>query len=1067
MSSKFMSWTLKRPDSSTFSQYKQLAPGEPWYSKNYIDGTGAQSKDGFVEPKDVLKKSPNWSPGAIGFVENIEKNHRKIHAIGMHEFGISDNGDVFNMGFGTIMYPNGYKYNNPNMRVLNESETDIDLPVPTSLRYLMHTYPDIRWAIQFLATSNSSGDRVTPLLENARKPLFEAVYSSPNSPAQFVPKTDSSGNVIYVNAQDEFIRQAKKIAKIYLDHGFPITDIEIDMEKTTSKDGQDFQLANLLARVKNEVCIPLGLDLRVNLFAMTGEYIPSYYGWHNYSTIAAATDKYGRQAVDEFQLMTYDFSWGGSAPGPSTPLWWLEQVLEHVANVLPPHKTFIGNAGYGRRWPLSEQRMGVTFDYKQLMQAQNGMYVHNDGMTSPDGKFYFKDQDFIPFAGFNDAASDYQTTYLHVYDKFKSNQATLGTYNDQRSIERPKDYVTNYSKNQKPEFSGIQKVVNTATLSGNASASLTDQKISGGLDKPYNFNFYESRKAKWFYHKGDKDKDGNIVEGSAKCMKEVGDTGEDGSIQFSFDLPSAGTYHVVALVGFPYFGSDNFDISINGTTHSIGSALPDWYPFHTNPSWHYWDCGTISLSAKNTISVGLTNGAWIGGFVICSRYTQNLIGGQVHYPANLQKMKKRGPSDSSGRSSMVDANFPPKMTLTTEILRRPPRPAIIWEDMFGPHLKGNGFTEDTDLTSFPFYLKANPSGYNSGSGPNEHQVGNKTYCISGVSAKGYSKGAWRVRDDGQDAAHIWNDTGNDFKQLMLHKKFSANLHIEVDCVVNKNNSRAKYGVRIMSEAGNVDQGWIACLNFELGRVEWIDLQNPSNNKYAEMSSTLKSGVGGRYLVTVQKLNGRVRVIVGERVYLDFSATLPTAAYGVYAKDCVIRVYRLNVSTLDRWEPMEKFEITLDGKKYQFGEVKRNVPYDEFGYLIYTGLPGNLTEAVRAIPSESESTNGQASQVTGRKGTIFETEIVPEDWNLDYKNIPVAQVPSWLGPKTVTIEMKDPGIWLRTFYVGDSEGYSVAYNSDKIGYIRTSQMVLDYKCKGIALWTLGQEDPQVFEYISKT
>lgn len=33
MSMKFMSWTLKRPDSSTFNQYKQPAPGEPWYTK--------------------------------------------------------------------------------------------------------------------------------------------------------------------------------------------------------------------------------------------------------------------------------------------------------------------------------------------------------------------------------------------------------------------------------------------------------------------------------------------------------------------------------------------------------------------------------------------------------------------------------------------------------------------------------------------------------------------------------------------------------------------------------------------------------------------------------------------------------------------------------------------------------------------------------------------------------------------------------------------------------------------------------------------------------------------------
>lgn len=158
--------------------------------------------------------------------------------------------------------------------------------------------------------------------------------------------------------------------------------------------------------------------------------------------------------------------------------------------------------------------------------------------------------------------------------------------------------------------------------------------------------------------------------------------------------------------------------------------------------------------------------------------------------------------------------------------------------------------------------------------------------------------------------------------------------------------------------------------------------------------------------------------------------------------------------------------TLDCRQsnYDYGEVVRDREYDEFDYIIYTGLPGDLTTAVRAIPSEGSGIDPRT--VPGRAGTIYETEIEPEYWNLDYRNIPIAEISSWIGKKDVTIEMRDPGIWLRTLYVGDAEGYSVAYNSDKIGFIRTSQLVLDYNCKGIALWTLGQEDPQIFDYIPK-
>jgi len=1034
-----MSWSLKRPSTGIFDEYKKLAPNEPWYSKNYV-----------TVDENAPDESRNWDAGTTGFLRTVEKSHKKIDALGMHEFGISDNGDIFNMGYGNVPYPNGYYYNDPNKRVLNEAENDIDLPVPTSLRYLMHNYPDIRWALQFLATSNLSGNRVGPLLNNERKPLFKGIYTA-GQPTVFEPVKDANGNTIYVNAQDEFIRQAKKIAEIYLEKGFPIADIEIDMEKTTSLDGEDKLFANLLKRVKDEICLPLNLGLRVNLFAMTGEYSPSYYGWHNYSTIAAAKDKNGKQAVDEFQLMTYDFSWGGSAPGPSTPLWWLEDVLKHVNKVLPPEKTYIGNAGYGRRWPLNEQRMGVTFDYKQLMQTQNGEYVHNDGATAADGKFYFSDQDFIPLAGFNDKASDYQKTLIQVYDYFKSQFGELEgniVLPDYKPDEDP--YVTTYSAAQKPEFTGIIKKVNTPEVSGNVSIL---EEIEHDGTKYF---VKHSAKGRWIYE-----------DAWNACVREPGAKGIDGALDYKFDIPQAGNYKLIALVSFPFYGSDNFDIDINGITHKVGDNVPDWYPYITNPSWHFWDCGNYDFATSNSIKVSSTNGAGIAGFIVCQDYTEKTSGGQTTYNSNLQKMKKRGPKKADGNSSIIDAKFPDKMTYTAENLRRPPRPAIIWEDMFGPHLKGEGFEVDTDLTSVgPYYQKANAKTFSSGSGSNQYTDNGKIYCINETSAQGFSSGEWYVKDDSSDNAHVWSNTKDKYGQLVLNKLVSGSVQVELDCRVSSSDSNAKYGIRLINTKGLAAKGWIFRINFQTKQAEFINLDDNTQNRYADLSSSLVGSLGERYTLRVKRVKGNIIFSVGDRDYLTIPDTLPAAmAYGAYSLNATIKIYRLNVSSLDRFEPMEKMNIYVDGVLIsEYGEVKRNVPYDEFGYLIYTGLPGNLTEAVRAIPSEAESQNGEASKVKGRAGTIFETEITPEDWSLDYKNIPVAKVASKLGTSKITVEMKDPGIWLRSFYVGDSEGFSVAYNSDKVGFIRTSQMVLDYNCKGIAMWTLGQEDPSVFSYL---
>jgi spore germination protein YaaH len=299
----------------------------------------------------------------------------------------------------------------------------------------------------------------------------------------------------------------------------------------------------------------------------------------------------------------------------------------------------------------------------------------------------------------------------------------------------------------------------------------------------------------------------------------------------------------------------------------------------------------------------------------------------------------------------------------------------------------------------------------------------------------------------------------------LNKKFSFNAHIELDCKVLPTDTNAKYGIRIMPEDGNTGKGYAARMNFQTNQVEFIDFEDSSHNRYTDMSVTLAGTEGERYTMKFQYLEGQISIWVGDRKYLDFPFTLPAErAYGIYGTSCTVKAYRLNISTLDRFEPMEKIIVEVDGVKYPYGEVERTVPYDDYGYLVYTGYPGNVSDALRSIPSDPDQIEDASSQ-GDRAGTIFETEVIPYRWNLDYRNLPITKVPSWIGNKQVKIYMEDPGVWLRSFYIGDSEGYSVSYNSDKTGFIRTSQMVLDYGCKGIAMWTLGQEDPKVFEYIS--
>ncbi len=61
-------------------------------------------------------------------------------------------------------------------------------------------------------------------------------------------------------------------------------------------------------------------------------------------------------AVDEFRVMTYDWSWPGSAPGPIAPYWWVEDVIEYTKTQVDPAKIMMGAPLYGYEWPAGGRR---------------------------------------------------------------------------------------------------------------------------------------------------------------------------------------------------------------------------------------------------------------------------------------------------------------------------------------------------------------------------------------------------------------------------------------------------------------------------------------------------------------------------------------------------------------------------------------------------------------------------------------------------------------------------------------------------------------------------------------
>ncbi len=77
-------------------------------------------------------------------------------------------------------------------------------------------------------------------------------------------------------------------------------------------------------------------------------------------------------AVDRFRVMTYDYHWSGSAPGPIAPLWWMEDVLAFATAVVPPPKVYVGLHLYGHDWGGGPSSDSLVWESAQRLMTAHG-----------------------------------------------------------------------------------------------------------------------------------------------------------------------------------------------------------------------------------------------------------------------------------------------------------------------------------------------------------------------------------------------------------------------------------------------------------------------------------------------------------------------------------------------------------------------------------------------------------------------------------------------------------------------------------------------------------------------
>lgn len=1022
-----------------------------------------------------IESNPNYR-------NNIKNYNNKIYSIGLHEFGVRSNGKIYDYNTGRDYFD------------VNGNHTGIRFPA--IIEQDMLNYPHIKWFMQFNIFGWST---VKPFLDNNVR--------------------NSEGRL----PREQFFYELEKILDLYQRDRYSntplvFTGVEMDVEASLTSDpvsqGYDEKYVRFLEELKNRVLIPRGLKLRINAHAMWGDNIPYYYRFHNYKKFAESTDSNGNATLDEIQIMTYDFAWSGSSAGASTPIWWFEQVAEWCLECFDPKRNpkakltmdnvFLGAAGYGHRWGMHSQdvvKSGTNVTYHQMLGWQNGYFKHYTREQDESGQtmYVYHNQPYIFQTSFQDEESKNEVMYPHVYDRFVpkyakileidngSNTATIGIYNRL-------DFATSYFKQQIPKWRNIVAIANMPTsISGKAYPvqvhpdvikyaeenmmrlrDLPDemrQRWDDNLD-PNSPTFKHVVKTVdgenhvfvgWYtedllyVEKYIYDDEGNVT--GAVCELE---DKEEGRITYEVNVPRAGNYKVVAITSFSWYTQATLGGYVNGNQRFTigGDNIPEWYPFFLRGS-HFYDCGTFSFNAgKNTISIHGELSAQntpIFGFVVCEDFNQNFSGGTLKFKANITPFL-----DKEGNPAPI----PKKFAIAAKMLRRDARPAILWDDEFRTYGEGTVLTGHQDpLLDSTYYRGAMKDYSYEGGGDIVRRVGEQDgqpvfKCFSPPQDIGYSKGLWRQEDDGTGRQAV-RFNSNDSGQLVLSKQWTVNLSIETRIKVVRG---GKFGVRFYAQkAGTANDGYIFLAdldrreyrliyeNAETGELRTVASQ-PLGSLNEGDTTTLRvllhDGVGRFYVSDTPVFvagSGNPVSHDGSVDTSNGSVTLQRrrGACGVYAENAEIFCYHLGIGTLDRWETMEKFAITIDGERREFGRINRTgYQYDEYGYLIYSGFDETVTRDEEQYPFEED-----------KNAVSLDYEITVSEWD------------GWEGEKEIELELTDAGVWFGELLIGDREGMSIIWVGDAWSIIELMNLAVDkYGAKGLGLWALGQEDPNIWEMI---
>lgn len=176
--------------------------------------------------------------------------------------------------------------------------------------------------------------------------------------------------------------------------------VDIDMES-----GGDLRSADSeeIFRVVTNRAHSLGKKASGALPALTATGSVGGENWVRYAQLGAI--------LDHVSVMSYDFAWAGSAPGPVSPGFWLEEVYSWAASQIAPAKLSMGLPLYSYFWFIHDHpenrgrtRRGASGSYYAMWQYFSGAKAWDDAGVTHEaiGWLAYRDESSMSGWGFMD-----------------------------------------------------------------------------------------------------------------------------------------------------------------------------------------------------------------------------------------------------------------------------------------------------------------------------------------------------------------------------------------------------------------------------------------------------------------------------------------------------------------------------------------------------------------------------------------------------------------------------------------------------------------------------------------